>query len=136
MSLHAARRLALQLIFARMFSEDDATSVLEEQQDYENFEDTRDFIDAAVDSVRMHEAEYNRIIQDYSPSRALERIPMLDRAILHLSLHELSMKDAPAAVIINEAVELAKRYGDESDGRFINGVLGSYVRGRAAESAE
>ncbi|MGI6726224.1 MAG: transcription antitermination factor NusB [Christensenellales bacterium] len=52
----------------------------------------------------------------------------MDRAILRLSLHELSQNQAPSGVIINEAVELAKRYGDESDSRFVNGVLASYIK--------
>ncbi|NLW21572.1 MAG: transcription antitermination factor NusB [Clostridiales bacterium] len=136
MSLHAARRLALQMIFARMFGAEDSTSVLEELEDYPSLEAAGDFVTAALDATRLHEAEYNQIIQQYSPSRALERIPVLDRAILHLSFHELSSKEAPASVVINEAVELAKRYGDESDGRFINGVLGNYVRAQVSQGHE
>lgn len=128
MALHAARRVALQMIFARMFRADDLQSVLEGEQDLSNVEDDQGFIDSALASTLEHEAEYNSIIQELSPTRALERIPALDRAILHLSLHELSLPDALPKVIINEAVELAKRFGDESDSRFINGVLGSYVR--------
>lgn len=128
MALHAARRVALQMIFARMFRADDMESVLEGQPDLGSIEEDQAFIDAALVSTLEHQAEYNDIIRELSPTRALERIPALDRAILYLSLHELSLPDALPKVIINEAVELAKRFGDESDGRFINGVLGTYVR--------
>ena len=128
MALHAARRVALQMIFARMFRADDLESVLEGQPDLGGIEEDQAFIDAALVSTLEHQAEYNDIIRELSPTRALERIPTLDRAILYLSLHELSLPDALPKVIINEAVELAKRFGDESDGRFINGVLGTYVR--------
>lgn len=128
MALHAARRVALQMIFARMFRTDDVDSVLEDQQDLANIEDDQGFIDSALASTLENEAEYNSIIQELSPKRALERIPALDRAILQLSLYELSLPEALPKVIINEAVELAKRFGDDTDGKFINGVLGSYVR--------
>lgn len=128
MALHAARRVAMQMIYSRMFSGDDCHSVLEDQPDLLSVEDDQDFIDLAMENIQSKRLEYDEIIQSYSPQRALERIPMLDRAILYLSLHELSLPNALPGVVINEAVELAKRFGDESDGRFINGLLGAYVR--------
>lgn len=131
MALHAARRVAMQMIYSRMFSGDDCHSVLEDQPDLQGVEDDRGFIDRALEGTQNNRDAYDDIIQSFSPQRALERIPVLDRAILHLSLHELSLPDALPGVIINEAVELAKRFGDESDGRFINGLLGAYVRGNA-----
>ena len=128
MSIHAARRIALQKIFARMFHDGDNASVLEEMDDMDNLEEDGAFIDLALQGTLDNERAYSAIIQSLSPSRALERIPNLDKAILYLALHELDQKDALPKVIINESVELAKRYGDESDSKFINGVLGSYVR--------
>lgn len=128
MALHAARRVALLIIFARMFNAEDSTSVLEDQDDFAGVGEDQGFIDEALSAIQAHGKAYNEVIQSYSPTRALERIPKLDRAILHLSLHELSLPNARPGIIINEAVELAKRYGDESDSSFINGVLGNYVR--------
>lgn len=128
MARHAARRIALQMIFAGILGSEDCSSVLEDQQDMMNVNEDQGFIDAALQSVRNKEADFNRIIQLLSPERVLERIPVLDRAILYLALHELSQAEDPASVIINEAVDLAKRYGEESDSKFINGVLGSAVR--------
>ncbi|MDI9520030.1 MAG: transcription antitermination factor NusB [Bacillota bacterium] len=131
MSIHAARRIALQKIFARFFHDDDCSSVLEGLDDHENAQEDSQFIDSALKGTHENEQAYNAVIQSLSPSRSLERIPYLDRAILLLALHELSQDGALPKVIINEAVELAKRYGDESDSRFINGVLGSFVRQRS-----
>jgi N utilization substance protein B len=128
MALHAARRVALQMIFARMFSTGDCSSVLEDQQDMLGIQEDQGFIDGALQGVSEHEEEFQQIIQSLSPQRALERIPVLARAILYLSLYELSLPDAMPKVIINEAVELAKRFGDETDSKFINGVLGNFVR--------
>lgn len=128
MALHAARRIALQIVFARMFHSGDNASVLEDQPDLDNVGEDQAFIDAALRDIEQNAFAYDEIIQSFSPKRALERIPVLDRAILRLSLHELSQNQAPSGVIINEAVELAKRYGDESDSRFVNGVLASYIK--------
>lgn len=128
MALHAARRVALQMIFAGMFSTDDCSSVLEDQQDMQGIQEDQGFIDGALLGVREREEEFQQIIQSLSPQRALGRIPILARAILYLSLYELSLPDAMPKVIINEAVELAKRFGDETDSKFINGVLGNFVR--------
>lgn len=61
---------------------------------------------------------------------ALDRMPALDRAILRLAIYELTGRpDVPTAVVIDEAVELAKRFSTDDSGRFVNGVL-SAVAGR------
>ncbi len=128
MARHAARRIAFQMIFARIMGGEDCGSVLEEQKDMLNIEEDQDYIDQALESTKEKVHDFDRVIQSLSPERALDRIPVLDRAILYLALHELSQTDSPSSVVINEAVDLAKRYGEDSDSRFINGVLGSVVR--------
>ncbi len=128
MSIHAARRIALQKIFASQFRGDETESVLEGLEDLDNLEEDSAFIEKALLGVKENEQVYSGIIQSLSPARSIERIPVLDRAILLLALHELSLENALPKVIINEAVELAKRYGDEADSKFVNGVLGSFVR--------
>ncbi|MGA0117485.1 MAG: transcription antitermination factor NusB [Ilumatobacteraceae bacterium] len=60
---------------------------------------------------------------------ALDRMPALDRAILRLAIHELlDRPDVPVAVVIDEAVELAKRFSTDDSGRFVNGVLAAVAR--------
>lgn len=60
---------------------------------------------------------------------ALDRMPALDRAILRLAIHELMHRpDVPVAVVIDEAVELAKRFSTDDSGRFVNGVLAAVAR--------
>ncbi len=128
MARHAARRIALQMVFADIMGGGDCGSVLEDQQDMQNISEDQEFVDQALKSVRGQQANFDRIIQSLSPERTLQRIPVLDRAILYLAFHELSQADAQVSVIINEAVDLAKRYGEDSDSKFINGVLGNAVR--------
>lgn len=116
------------MVFANLFHADECASVLEDQEDVANIGEDQRFIDDALEGTQKNQNAYNQVIQALSPERSLERIPALNKAILYLSFHELSQPDALPKVIINEAVELAKRFGDESDSRFINGVLGNYLR--------
>ena len=90
------------------------------------------FIEALVGGVSSQALALDQQIAKLSRKREIDRIPRVVVAILRLALHELSaFPDTPASVVINEAVELAKRYGDEGDSRFVNGLLGSVVRGKA-----
>jgi N utilization substance protein B len=85
----------------------------------------------AVDMARGVEAgqaQYDRLIAGKARGWRLERMPMIDRAVLRLGLYELEHRpDTPTAVILNEAVELAKRFSTEDSGRFVNGVLAALV---------
>ena len=120
----------MQMIYSRLAGGEPGGSVLAEAEDYHNIGGDEVYLDKAVKGTGERMPEYDIIISRLSPKRALERIPLVDRANLHLAMHELDTKDATQEVIINEAVELAKRFGDETDSRFINGVLGSLIRER------
>ncbi len=64
----------------------------------------------------------------YAPDWPVDQIAIIDRNILRISIYEILLcKDTPTKVAINEAVELAKRFGSDSSSRFVNGVLGSLV---------
>lgn len=64
-------------------------------------------------------------LAEFAPDWPLEKIASADRAILYLSLYELLFTDVPPAVVINEAVELAKEFGGDRSSKFVNGVLSS-----------
>ena len=129
MSRLAARRAAMQMIYEDMLGgeggDDTLLGLIEFQADDKLDED---YISALTFGVKQHQADIDREIASRSQSRELERIPVLVRAILRLALFEMDyLKDTPSSVVINEAVELAKRYGEEGDSRFINGLLGNYL---------
>ncbi len=124
MARHAARRIALQMIFSRMLKGGDAMDVLAAEPDVKNIEGDETYIADALAMTAERGAAFDQTIRALSPKRALERIPVLNRAILHLALYELEAGNDATGVIINEAVELAKRFGEESDARFIHAVLG------------
>lgn len=102
--------------------------------------DPRDVLDAfvvtpdplvrlLVEGVADHEPELDETVARYAAGWSLERMPTLDLLILRLAAFELRRRpEVPAAVAIDEAVELAKRFSTDDSGRFINGVLASIAR--------
>ncbi len=78
-----------------------------------------------VRGVEEHREELDAILRKYSEHWALERMPVVDRALLRMACFELThAPDIPTAVVISEAVELAKQYSTKDSGRFVNGMLG------------
>src|SRR4051812_43867335 len=78
---------------------------------------------AGVDAGRER---IDALLRQFTRSWPLERMPALDRAVLRLATYELlSQPEVPTAVVIDEAVELAKRFSTDDSGRFVNGMLSS-----------
>ncbi len=86
--------------------------------------EAREFAAALVQGVRAHQREIDRLIAETAEHWRLERIAPVDLAILRVATYELlSAERPPAAVIINEAIEIGKRYSSERAAEFLNGVL-------------
>ena len=87
------------------------------------------FVAELVQGVEATAAEADALITTFARGWKLERMPVLDRAILRMAIFELAhLPSVPTATVIDEAVELAKRYSTEESGRFVNGVLASVAR--------
>ncbi len=90
-----------------------------------------DFVWQIIDGVVEHLSKLNEVIEKSAPEWPLEQITIVDRNIMRIGLYELlfgNRSEVPPKVAINEAIELAKTFGGESSGRFINGVLGTVYR--------
>jgi transcription antitermination protein NusB len=82
-----------------------------------------------VEGVAADQADIDRLISDNAKGWTLARMPAVDRAVLRLAICELrSRPETPTAVIIDEAVELAKRFSTDDSGRFVNGMLSTIAR--------
>lgn len=89
------------------------------------------FIEELTKNVLSKQVDLDKIIEKAAPDWPLDKISIIDRNILRIGLFELlfaDRKEVPAKVAINEAIELAKSYGGENSGKFINGVLGSVYK--------
>ena len=136
MARSTARAAAMQLVYEKLMggSGEDTLSAL---IDFTPEGDDQAYIDRVFAGVCEHAEELDALVARYSPARALERIARVDLCILRVALYEMRYdKETPESVVINEAVELAKRFSEPSSTRFINGVLGAISRGEepAAET--
>lgn len=92
------------------------------------------FSEALIRGVLDHQADIDATIVKYAPEWPLEQITIVDRNVLRIGVFELTFsRDVPPKVAINEAIELAKGFGGESSGRFVNGVLGAIFRDLQAQ---
>jgi N utilization substance protein B len=86
---------------------------------------------AVVAGVQAHRADIDAMIASYADRWAIARMPVIDRSLLRMGVFELLWGEGvPVAVVINEAVEMAKKMSTDDSGRFINGLLGRIVEER------
>ncbi|MDP6822034.1 MAG: transcription antitermination factor NusB [Dehalococcoidia bacterium] len=128
----AARAAATQALYEAESAGHPARLALEQIAERDGLADgLRAFAVRLVEAVESTRLQLDERIAVLAPARPVARIDRVDRTILRLALAELSFEGdgrAPAAVIANEAVEIAKLYGSETSPRFINGVLGTVLR--------
>ncbi len=94
------------------------------------------FVEEVCRGTAAHTPELDALIIRHLSGWTLDRLVNIDRVILRMALYELRYLPTPPGAVINEAVELAKRYGTDESGAFVNGVLGTIYRegSHAAES--
>lgn len=134
---HLARAVALQSLYEWDFYSGERNPVEVAQRNLEDFAselDEKDFSINTVQGVVAHHAEIDQTIRTFAPDWPLEKITTVDRNILRIAAYELLFnEEIPSKVAINEAIELAKTFGGESSGRFVNGVLGAIYRNQVAQ---
>jgi transcription antitermination protein NusB len=116
---HHARERALGLLYEADMKGEDATAVVEHLRVAPD-----PFVAGLIHRVCATEVQANRLIEAASVGWPMDRMAVVDRLVLRLATAELLDNDgAPVAVVIDEAVELAKTYSTEESGRFVNGIL-------------
>ena len=144
-----ARELAVHLIYGRDFTGEEPEEVVsirlakeyyvklsEENEVYAERPNRAQvaYLDKVVSGVANRAEDLNEQIQKYSIDWDIGRISRLTRAIMQLAIYEiLYVEDVPVGVAISEAVRLAKKYDGDDTGSFVNGILGAFARGLAAE---
>ena len=133
----SGREAALQMLFQLEVSGERAPRVIELfWRSFEADPEGRPYADELVKGVEERLGEVDKLITTASQNWRLERMGRVDRNLLRMSTWELlAKKDVPRAVVIDEAVELAKSFGTEDSSGFVNGVLDRIANdlGRAAE---
>ena len=146
---HAAREMALQMLYQlemggstlpQVFKHFDLSEYLvqeggERKDDPEKarrrVHDAFDYARTLVEGSLEHQEDIDRLIRSQADNWRLERMPVVDRNVLRLAIYEmLHHADVPKLVVLDEAIELAKRYGSEQSGRFVNGLLDGLLKQR------
>ena len=149
MTRSTAREIATHMAYALSYTDLDTESFLSEQLTEENFADLSaecgiyaelpdqnqmEYIRRLVSGVAEHAAELDEYIEKYAKNWRFQRISLVAAAIMRVAMFEiLYMPDIPHGVAINEAVEIAKRYEEPEVVKFINGILGSFLRDEIKE---
>lgn len=93
------------------------------------------FTKKLLTGVMEHKNTIDQLIEEHLINWSFERIPLVDKSILRIAIYEILFEDdIPYAVSINEAVELAHTYGDDSSSKFINGILSNIVEKKGNQS--
>ena len=145
MSRHKARQQALELLYSREFHGENDIQYSEQEIDYvttdtltedgpELSDQERDvYCTYLVETTTEHRDELDDIIRSFAKGWDIERMNRTDRNILRLALCELVYPKETLApsIVLNEAVILAKEFSGDKSARFVNGILGAYVRSKA-----
>jgi transcription antitermination protein NusB len=127
-SRRRSRILAVQVLFEADTNHRPLALVLQRQLTESSLdEDAQAYTRALVEGIDQHRDEIDDTIRRHAPAFPLEEMAGVDRNVLRLAIYEMLFDTghAPLRVAINEAVDIAKGYGAESSGRFVNGVLGA-----------
>ena len=126
MKRHDAREKAVQVLFQL----DNTDLTLQEAIGHVlNEEESDAFFEKLVHGVTEHKQEIDEALEKNLENWSLSRLPKIERTVLRLAVFELLyMEDAPSRVVLNEAIELCKTFGDEKSSKFVNGVLSKFTQ--------
>ena len=134
-SRHLSRSIAMQSLYEWDFhgkKPEFLTKIVEKNiKEYGPGLESTDFIWQIINGVKDHLPQIDKIIEKAAPEWPIDQITIVDRNVLRIGLYELlyeNKEEVPPKVAINEAIELAKTFGGENSGRFINGVLGTVFK--------
>ena len=132
-SRRRARELALQMLFENDLTGSSPEDMFCHFQEWRHAaESTRDFAKKLVVGTLTHRREIDELIARQAANWRLERMPAVDRNILRMALYEIQHEPGtPAPVVIDEAIEIAKRFSTPHSSQFINGILDGVLKAPA-----
>lgn len=135
MSRRKARDITFKYIYSTLYGESDISDTIEsiitaEKEELEALEgEEKKYFDTVIEGIKESEDKIDSIILSKLKNWTIERIFKIDLAILRLAVYEIMYtSDIPKKVAVNEAVELAKKYGNDSSANFVNGVLREVIK--------
>jgi len=135
MSRRKARDITFKYVYSTLYGEGQLDDVIEsiitaDSEDIQSLDDEeKQYFDKVGEGIKEHEKEIDQMILSKLKNWTIERIFKIDLAILRLAVYEIIyFEDMPLKVAVNEAVELAKKYGNDASSNFVNGVLREIIK--------
>lgn len=125
MNRRTAREKAMQILFQLDMNDQNLTESIE---NFIRDKPYNPYLIKLIDGVSTHVSDIDQTITEHLENWSLDRIASVEKTILRIATYEINyLNDIPNNVSINEAVELAKKYGEEKSGQFVNGVLSKII---------
>ena len=130
-----ARELAMQLLFSMEARNDFSPECKDAFLEFYPPENQKNYVNSVYGAFADHMEEVDAAIEANAEHWHKDRIAKVDLAVLRVAIAEMTFAEEPTpeGAAINEAVNIAKKFGSEESGRFVNGVLGNYSRSRTAK---
>ncbi|RAP28773.1 transcription antitermination factor NusB [Candidatus Marinamargulisbacteria bacterium SCGC AG-343-D04] len=132
---HSGRKFAMQVLYQAINGSASFEDSLESYLNESHFDQKAlDFGRVLAINSWENKEDSDALISQYAIGWTLDRISLVDLSILRLAFYELTSKETPFNVVVDEAVELSKEFSAEESSRFVNGILGKYVKECLQES--
>ncbi|MDU0199849.1 MULTISPECIES: transcription antitermination factor NusB [Paenibacillus] len=140
MKRRVARELAVQSLYQIQMNEatpqeavqiavHEAENDNETQLDFKGDKINSAYIVELVEGTYSNKVRIDELLEEYLKGWAMDRLSRIDREVLRLAVYEMLYRDdVPPKVVVNEAIDLAKHYGTDESGKFVNGVLGKMIK--------
>ena len=131
MKRRKAREHALQILFQLDIKKEKPSAAILKHfwAEYQPDDEVKAFAEEIVKGTFKHVSKINDLIQDCAQNWTLERMAVVDRNVLRMAIYEILYRmDIPTSVTINEAIEIAKKFGTDESGAFVNGILDRVAR--------
>jgi transcription antitermination protein NusB len=122
-----SRKLAMRMIYQLEIRDASLPEIFEDMETDNYAEDTQQWAYQLAKNTTDHLNEIDKIITSYSIEWDMDRLNLVDKALLRIGIAEMDYDNTPVQVVVNEILELAKTYSTEESTKFINGILGKYA---------
>lgn len=129
--LNQSREVALQILFQLEFSAtiDIKASLRVFKESFETSNEVWEYAEKLIKGIHEHQKEIDTLITNHAKHWTIDRMALVDASLMRVAVYEMKFLDDSPSASINEALELAKKYGSSESSSFINGVLDSIAKG-------
>ena len=126
---NTSRKFAAFALYQAEIRQKDITDILTDYlEDRRILPDTKNFADELALKAWKNQKASDEIIIKYAKNWEFSRINALDKCILRLALYEIRFTETPVKIVLNEAIEIAKKYSSDDAPKFINGILNAFIK--------